>query len=338
MAISRRCPQDTKLSHAWSPLALVAVRPVPLVIWANGSGVPSLAALSGAAAPRKRLVHGFLGCSRERVLGCCVLVHAPEQQENPLVVTHFCKHLPLANSLKFGGSPRPSPGCGATHGVPVPVLSPLLSSALQQHRRSAGEQGPGHRHPLPARRRPKILALRRALGRRGSVSAQSSAAPGGGAAGTAGSLPSSASPFVALGAPSLPFSSPHPTLSPGSASSAPSPVEPKPPPWQPPPSQPARCWRGSRARRWRRARRAVSQWEPAQRMWNLRANAATPRRQIKEDNILKKCPGGVVGASWLRCARSVAGRGVPGAPCGSGGSEPTERCRSRPAPAWLREK
>lgn len=103
LATSRRCPQDTKLSHAWSPLALVAVRPISFVIWANGSGVPALAALSGAAAPRARLVHGFLGCSRECVLGCCILVHAPKQQENPLVVTHYCKHLPLANSLKFGG-------------------------------------------------------------------------------------------------------------------------------------------------------------------------------------------------------------------------------------------
>lgn len=124
LATSRRCPQDTKLSHAWSPLALVAVRPISFVIWANGSGVPALAALSGAAAPRARLVHGFLGCSWEHVLGCCILVHAPKQQENPLVATHYCKHLPLANSPKFRGSPHPSPGCGATHGVPVPVLSP----------------------------------------------------------------------------------------------------------------------------------------------------------------------------------------------------------------------
>lgn len=173
----------------------------------------------------------------------------------------------------------------------MPVLSPLLSSALQQHRRSAGEQGPGHRHPLPARRRPKILALRRALGRRGSVSAA-------GARPRRVAVPRARlAPFPALlppswrsGRPPCPSAAltPHSTL----ALQAPSPVEPKPPPWQPPPLQPARCWRGSRARRWRRARRAVSQWEPAQRMWNLRANAATPRRQIKEDNILKKCPGG----------------------------------------------
>lgn len=122
---------------------------------------------------------------------------------------------------------------------------------------------------------------------------------------------------------------PHSTL----ALQAPSPVELKPPPWQPPPSQPARCWRGSRARRWRRARRAVSQWEPAQRMWNLRANAATPRRQIKEDNILKKCPGGVVGASWLCCARMCWGTGFWG-PCVVPGaaSPPSAAAAAQPQP------